>query len=108
MHLDIKAKNLELTPSIKEYIEAKIALLSKFTEKWEKTGAVSAKFELARKTNHHHKGEVFHAEINIILGGKLLRAEYSGEDAHEVVDKVKDIIKEEIIKLKKQSDTKHV
>jgi putative sigma-54 modulation protein len=108
MHLDIKAKNLELTPSIKEYIEAKIDSLSKFIEKWEKTGSVVADFELARTTNHHHKGEVFYAEINIVLGGKLLRAEHSGSEAHEVIDKVKDTIKEEIIKLKKQSDTKHV
>lgn len=100
MNLDIKATNLELTPSIKEYIETKILGLSKFIEKWEKIGAVETRFELARTTNHHNKGDVYYAEINITLDGKLVRAEASGEDAHAVIDKVKDTIKKEIAKLK--------
>lgn len=104
MNINIKATNLELTPFIKEYIESKILSLSKFIEKWEKIGAVDVKFELARTTNHHHKGKVYYAEINLALGGKMLRAEHSGEDIHEVIDKIKDIIKEEIIEFKKQAE----
>jgi ribosomal subunit interface protein len=102
MNLDIKFTNLDLTPAIKEYIESKILPLSKFIEKWEKIGAVSAQFELARTTNHHRKGDVYYAEINIKLNGKTLRAEHSAPDAREAIDKVKDIIKESIIKFKDQ------
>ncbi|MBU4348216.1 ribosome-associated translation inhibitor RaiA [Patescibacteria group bacterium] len=103
MNLDIKFTNLDLTPVIKEYIENKILPLSKFIEKWEKIGAVNAQFELARTTNHHRKGEVYYAEINIKLNGKTLRAEHSALDAYEAIDKAKDIIKESIIKLKEQN-----
>lgn len=104
MIINIKAKNLELTPSIKEYIEEKLLSLSHFIQKWEEEGAVEADFELARSTQHHHKGNVYFAEVNLSLGGKLLRAKFEGDDPHEVVDKVKDKIKTEIIKFKEKSE----
>ncbi|MDO8443110.1 MAG: ribosome-associated translation inhibitor RaiA [bacterium] len=104
MNLDIKATNLELTPAIKQYIETKISGLSKFLEKWEKSGKINVKFELARTTNHHSKGEVFYAEMNLNLGEKMLRAEHSAEDAYKAIDKVKDIMKEEIIEFKEKSE----
>lgn len=106
MNLDIKATNLELTPAIKQYIEAKVDGLSKFLEKWEKSGKINVKFELARTTNHHSKGGVFYAEMNINLSEKMLRAEHSGDDAYKAIDKVKDIMKEEIVGFKQKSDDK--
>jgi ribosomal subunit interface protein len=104
MNLDIKATNLELTPAIKQYIETKVSGLSKFLEKWEKIGNVNVKFELARTTNHHSKGEVFYAEMNLNLGEKMLRAEHSADDAYKAIDKVKDIMKEEIVGFKQKAD----
>ncbi|MCL5017343.1 MAG: ribosome-associated translation inhibitor RaiA [Patescibacteria group bacterium] len=106
MNIDIKAINIELTPAIKEYIEKKMSGLSKFVEKWEKTGAVEARFELAKISNHHNKGNIYHAEANITLDGELIRAEASGEDANTVVDIVKDVIKAEVIKLKDRKEEK--
>jgi len=106
MNLDIKATNLELTPAIKQYIETKISGLSKFLEKWEKIGDVNARFELAKTTNHHNKGEVFYAELNIDLGEKMLRAEHSADDAYKAIDKVKDIIKEQLVDFKESKEEK--
>lgn len=103
MVLNIKAKNLDLTPAIKKYIEDKIFSIEHFIKKWDKEGAVEVDFELSRTSRHHHKGNVYYAEINLVLGGKLLRAEYSGEDAREAVDKVKDKIKKEIISYKEKN-----
>ena len=100
MNLDIKATNLELTPAIKGYIEEKVSGISKFAEKWEKIGSVNARFELAKTTNHHNKGEVFYAELNLDLGEKMLRAEHSDDDAYKAIDKVKDIIKEQLVDFK--------
>lgn len=104
MILNIKAKNLELTPSIKTYIEEKILPLGNFLKKWEEEGAVEVDFEIARTTNHHHKGEVFYAEINMTVAGKLLRADCDGEDVHAVVDKVKDKIKKEVVSFKEKEE----
>ena len=106
MNLDIKATNLELTPAIKTYIEEKVSGLSKFLVKWEKIGDVNARFELAKTTNHHNKGEVFHAELNINLGEKMLRAEHSADDAYKAIDKVKDIMREELINFKEVKEAK--
>lgn len=106
MNLDIKATNLELTPAIKQYIETKVSGLSKLLEKWEKLGSLNIKFELAKTTNHHNKGEVYRAEINLNLGEKMLRAEHSADDAYKAIDKVKDIMKEEVIGFKQKSDDK--
>ena len=104
MNIDIKGINLELTPSIKEYIDMKISGLSKFVEKWEKIGAVEARFELSKISNHHNKGDVYHADANITLDGQFVRAEASGDDAHAVIDKVKDIMKGEITKIKEKEE----
>ena len=104
MNLDIKDTNLEVTPTIKQYIEDKVSSLSKFLEKWESSGNANARFELAKTTNHHNKGEVFYAELNINLGKKMLRAEHSADDAYKAIDKVKDVMKEEIVKFKEKSE----
>ena len=106
MNLDIKATNLELTPAIKAYIEEKVSGLSKFLEKWEKIGDIEARFELAKTTNHHNKGEVFYAELNIDLGEKMLRAEHSADDAYKAIDKVKDVMKSQLVDFKEVQEAK--
>ena len=106
MNLDIKATNLELTPAIKAYIEEKVSGLSKFLEKWEKIGDIEARFELAKTTNHHNKGEVFYAELNIDLGEKMLRAEHSADDAYKAIDKVKDVMKSQLVDFKEAKEAK--
>ncbi len=106
MNLDIKATNLELTPAIKAYIEEKVSGLSKFLEKWEKIGDIEARFELAKTTNHHNKGEVFYAELNIDLGEKMLRAEHSADEAYKAIDKVKDVMKSQLVDFKEVKEAK--
>ena len=81
----------------------KMGDLEKFVSRYEAKGEVLMRFELARTTHHHHKGEVYYAESSLHLSGKDLRAEYAHEDARAAVDKVKDILKNEIIKFKEKS-----
>jgi len=102
MNLDIKATNLTLTPAIKQYIENKVDGLSKFLERWDKSGKVNIYFEIEKITNHHNKGELFRAEFNVDLGEKKLRAEHTADDAYKAIDKVKDVMKEEIVKYKEK------
>lgn len=102
MNLDIKTTNLVLTPAIKQYIEEKVDSLSRFLERWDKTGKVNIYFELIKITNHHNKGEVFNAEFNVDLGEKKLRAGHVADDAYKAIDKVKDVMKEEIVKYKEK------
>lgn len=98
MNIKIKATNLDLTPSIETYVEVKIGSLKKFIKKPESLGEIKVEVEIARTTMHHHKGNVFHAEANIYLPKKMIRAEYDGSDIRTAVDKVKDRLKAEITK----------
>jgi len=100
MNINIKATGLELTPPIKEFIKEKIGSLHKFIQKLDPDNQILAEVEIARTTTHHHKGDVFHAEVNLTLPGKMLRAEAEDFDIRVATNKVKDKIQREIEKYK--------
>lgn len=106
MKINIKTTNLELTPSIQAYLEEKINHLEKFlpnpTEELNKERHPSVEIwtELSKTTNHHHKGNIFKAEANLRLNGKLIRAEAEGPDLHLTIDKVRDEIQRDLRKYK--------
>jgi len=99
MQIAIKGTNLQLTPSIKEYVEEKIGHLEKYLN-----GVLEAKVELERD-RHHHTGEVFRAEVMLVIGGKILRADASSEDIYASVDMVVPKLKEQISKFKDKRTT---
>jgi len=100
MIINIKVKNFELTSSIKEYIEIKLKYLEKFLVKELEEGSVMIDFEVAKTTRHHKKGNIFYAEANLKIMGTVLRAEKTSDDLLAAIDKVKDILAEEIKRFK--------
>ncbi len=98
MNIIIKATNLGLTPSIKSYVEEKIGSLGKFLK------AQEARVELERDA-HHRTGDVFRAEVLVILGKKTLFAESSSADIYSSVDLVIPKLKEQISKFKDKKQT---
>ena len=98
MNISIKATHLDLTPSIKEYVEEKIGNLGKFIT------ATEAKVELERD-QHHQSGLVFRAEVMLVVGGVLMRAEAGAEDIYAAVDIVIPKLKEQIGKFKDKKQT---
>lgn len=100
MNIIIKAIKLDLTPSIREYIETKIGSLDHFLTRFEGQSEIKAEVEIARTTNHHRHGDIFQAEANLHLPHKTLRAEHSDSDIHAAIDIVKDKLHKEIIKYK--------
>ncbi len=100
MKINIKSTHLDLTPALKEYIEEKIGSLAKFLKRWDPEGVVEAYVEVARTTKHHHKGNVFRAETDLRVPGKVLRAEDEDWDIRAAIDRVKDKLKREAEKYK--------
>lgn len=98
MNISIKATHLNLTPSIKKYVEEKVGNLAKFIV------AQEAKVEIDRD-QHHRTGDVFRAEIMLVVGGKLMRADAEGEDIYAAVDLVMPKLKEQISKFKDKRTT---
>jgi putative sigma-54 modulation protein len=97
MQLNIKATKIELTSAIKDYVQKKMDMLEKYLGNFQ---VISAHVELELTTRHHVKGEIFRAEVNLELPGKLLRVEKTEEDLYKAIDKVKDHLEEAIKKYK--------
>lgn len=93
MNIQIKASNLKLTASIKDYVDEKIGALAKYIKSNE------AKVELGRDA-HHRTGDVYRAEVMLVVGGKLLRAEAVSEDIYASIDLVIPKLKEQVSKFK--------
>jgi len=112
MKINIKATNLELTPAITVYIEEKINGLEKFIsgealKQWDESNqaAVEATVEIARTTNHHRQGDVYRAEINLKVPGRILRAEAEQWDMRVAIDQAKDELQVELKKYKNKQET---
>jgi len=103
MKINITVKNLELSPALKEYIEKKISSLDKLMKKWEAKGSVELNFDAGRTTNHHNKGNVYYAEANLKIPGKMIRVHKINEDLHAAIDVVKEVLAEEIKKYKEKT-----
>lgn len=100
MKITIKATGLELTPPIKEFIEDKIGSVQKFLQRFDENNAVLANVEIGRPSTHHHKGEVYFAEVNINVPGNIIRAKAEDADIRVAINKAKDILKREVDKYK--------
>jgi len=97
MKIIIKTTNLDLTPSLNQYIETKIGGLAKFLKH---NPLAEAFLEIAKTTKHHQKGPFFLAEVNLKLNGVDFRSEAIEKDIRVAIDQVKDELQREIKKFK--------
>lgn len=98
MKIKIQAVKFSLTPSIYSYVEKALLSLERLVHRFDEEGAAEMRIEVGRVSHHHHKGDVFRAEVNLRLPGKVLRAVSRGEILNQAIDKVKDKLKREIEK----------
>lgn len=104
MKINIKTKNLDLTDPLRVYIDDKVGSLQRFLKRYEEDRNVIVDVEVSRPSNHHHKGEVFYAEINLELPGTLLRASAEDYDARLAINKVRDKMHREIVDYKEKHE----
>ena len=93
MKINLKTKNFSLTPSIKTYLSQKINTLDKFLPYDE---SIFADVELAKITKHHQKGDIFRAEVNLKIPGRLVRAVAEEWDLRVAIDVIKGELQHEI------------
>lgn len=109
MKIIIKTKNIELSPSIENFVEEKIGSLKKFIKIFQREDSDKGKplaevfVELEKETKHHRKGELFKAEVIIALPRKKIVAEAKGDDLWGAIVEVKDNLQQEIKKYKVKS-----
>lgn len=102
MRIQIKATAFELTPSLQSFIEEKFSSLEKFLSRWDENDAVILRVEVSKNTRHHQKGNVFYGEVNVDLPKNVLRIEEVGDEMHAVIDRLKDRLKNELLRLKEK------
>jgi len=103
MQLNIKGTNLEITPSVHEYVSKKIEDLTHFFSDHLERATVFV--EIGRTTQHHNKGDVFRAEITIKVGGEPIRTEAIAGEWHAAFDLAKEEINLKVAKFKNKKDT---
>ena len=98
MRLIISAKNIALDDALNVFIREKIGNLDKVIG----NDKSEAKVEIGKPSRHHRSGPVFYAEVNLRLGGNLLRASCSHEDLRNAIVDVKDELQAQIKKFKEK------
>ncbi|HEY9583174.1 MAG TPA: ribosome-associated translation inhibitor RaiA [Candidatus Paceibacterota bacterium] len=102
MTTNIKSSGLELTPAIREYCISKISLLEHLIP-----NSASARMEvqLEKTSAHHQKGQVFRAEMNLVVLGGLRRAEAVADDLHTAIDLCKNEMARELRSFKTRKES---
>ena len=87
MEIKIKTTAYQLTPEVSGYVNEKLSTLEKHLGSEENA---RCELEIGRSVGHHQQGEVWRAEVQIIRGGEMLRAEATAESVNAAVDAAKD------------------
>lgn len=103
MKTTIKTTGTTLTKDIETYIETKVRGIEKLLKDQD---AVEIRFEVGKPSKHHRKGDVFYAEANLRLGGKLLRATDENWDMRVAIDNVKHKLEKQLADFKDKMLTK--
>jgi putative sigma-54 modulation protein len=98
MQIDIKGTNMELTEALKDYINEKVGSLEKFFDQ-----ALIARVDVGKTTNHHQKGDIFRAEINLDVPKlHVLRAETVRDDLYIAINEAREDLERQIKKYKEK------
>lgn len=105
MKIIIKATQIDLTPSIHQYIEEKIGSLEKFLKRFDPE-LTEARVEVGRIKHGQRQGEIFRAEVNLRVNGKLLRVVKVEESLQAAIDFARDELAKMIRGYKDKEETK--
>jgi putative sigma-54 modulation protein len=104
MKINLQAKNIEITPTIRDYVEKKVTNLEKLLSSMEQEGReVMVDFEVGKSTKHHKSGIVSDCLINI--NGKKFYSSSDKEDLYQTIDEIKESLFTEISKNKDRKQT---
>ncbi|UMX47634.1 MAG: ribosome-associated translation inhibitor RaiA [Candidatus Nealsonbacteria bacterium DGGOD1a] len=108
MNIIVKTKNIEMTPSLREFVEEKIGSLEKYFDLLQEVddpslvSKIEAVVEVGRTTLHHRKGDICRAEVLITFHRNKLRAAKSADDLEKAVVAVRDDLQRQITDFKEK------
>jgi ribosomal subunit interface protein len=109
MKINIKTTNIELSDSLRFWVQEKLGELEKFLgvfgaeelAKGEKE-KLELWVEIGKTTKHHLKGDIFRAEVQFRFPKKSIRAEATNIDLRAAIIEVKDELQRKIKKYKEK------
>lgn len=104
MKFIIKSTKMKLSDSLKDYIKERIGSCQKYINI---NFPIMTRVEVEKTTEHHRKGKIFRAEVNIKLKDKFLRVEAVRDDIYLAINEVRDDLKRELKKHKEIIVEKH-
>lgn len=108
MNIIIKTKNIEMTPSLREFVEEKIQSLEKYFDFFQTDddpaliSEIEAAVEVGKTTLHHRKGDICRAEVLITFHRNTLRAAKSADDLEKAIVEVRDDLQRQITDFKEK------
>lgn len=101
MNIRIQGPRLPLTPAIEEYVLKRIAPLEKLVN----DPSAVCEIELAKTTNHHKSGDIFRAEINMVLPDKHVYLVSEKEDLYQAIDDLREQLDQTLSMRKEKKQT---
>ena len=95
MAINVRGKNLDITPALKDYVEKRVKKVTKY---FDKTGDIAV---ILRVEKGRHQ-----VEVTVPVDGILLRGEESTPDMYASIDQVMDKIEKQIEKHKTKLEKK--
>jgi len=93
--INTKTSNFGQTPEIEEVLLKRLKTLEKFLPDGETKLLCDVELE---KLTDQQSGRIFRAEINLQVGGTLLRAEATEERMEDAIDRAKNELKSELVR----------
>lgn len=101
MQTNIKTLNMDMTDAIRQYIDERIASVSKIVDEYDAAAMVDV--EVGKSSNHHNKGPFMRAEMTLSFLGNVFRAEEEREDLYEAIDFAKDDLRRQVVEHKERT-----
>lgn len=96
---EIQGTNIELTEAIRNYVTEKVESIERFTKRFDPCDVA---VEVGKTSEHHNKGDVFFAEMNITVPGDVVRAHAERDDLYAAIDEAKDDVKRQLVDRKEK------
>jgi putative sigma-54 modulation protein len=100
--INIKATNIDLTENIKDHVNQKISMITKFMKLKPEQKAIFD-IEIGKTTNAQNQGNIMRAEINLEISGSFNRTESTQDNLFQAID---DATNEMIRKVRKSKEKK--
>jgi putative sigma-54 modulation protein len=97
MIINIKKTQVEITDREKSIIEEKVSGLTKYFD-----NIITADVEVGLTSQHHNKGNIYRAEVNLSVPNKIIRAEAETESIEKSMNLVKDVLKRALVEYKEK------